>query len=182
MTDRMIMSSDGEITFMYRVGGVAILNERLLVEHNVRHGFCFVPGGRVEYGENAIEALAREFREELGEDVEVGRLFLSADNLFELDGKRYQEIVPYFLMDLVADSSLYAREGIFEGDEPGSAFQWIELSELDRANLFPPFLSGRLQSIPETPEHIVHSDFAKPSPIRQGSRTDPRRASQVPSP
>ena len=162
MTNRMIMSSDGEITFMYRVGGVAIHNERLLVEHNVRHGFCFVPGGRVEYGENAVEALAREFREELGEDVKVGRLFLSADNMFELDGKRYQEIVPYFLMELDAESGLYDREGVFEGDEPGSAFQWIHLQEIDGANLFPPFLRARVRSVPETPEHIVCSGFEKP--------------------
>ena len=45
---------------MYRVGGIASYDGHLLVEHDARHGFCFVPGGRVEYGENAVEALARE--------------------------------------------------------------------------------------------------------------------------
>ena len=35
---------------MYRVGGIAVYNVHLLVEHNVRHDFCFVPGGRVECG------------------------------------------------------------------------------------------------------------------------------------
>ena len=53
MTDGMIMMSAGEITFMYRVGGIAVYDGWLLVEHNVKHRFCFVPGGRVEYGENA---------------------------------------------------------------------------------------------------------------------------------
>ena len=41
---------------MYRVGGIAVNDRYLLVEHNVRHDFCFVPGGRVEYVANAIEA------------------------------------------------------------------------------------------------------------------------------
>ena len=54
---------------MYRVGAIAVHNERLLVEHDSEYGFCFVPGGRVEYGENPLsQALAREVREELGED------------------------------------------------------------------------------------------------------------------
>ena len=67
-------------------GGIAVHNERLLVEHDSEHRFCFVPGGRVEYGENAMQALAREVREELGEDATIGRLALVTDNLFELDG------------------------------------------------------------------------------------------------
>ena len=62
----MVMFSNGEITFMYRVGGIAVHDGRLLVEHDVKRGFCFVPGGRVEYGENAVQALSRELDEEFG--------------------------------------------------------------------------------------------------------------------
>ena len=56
----MVMFSNGEITFMYRVGGIALHEGRLLVEHNVRHGFSFVPGGRVEYGEGTAPLQAHE--------------------------------------------------------------------------------------------------------------------------
>ena len=70
----MVMSSGKGITFMYRAGGIAVHEERLLVEKNLEHGFCFAPGGRVEFGENAVDALAREIKEELGEEVTVGRL------------------------------------------------------------------------------------------------------------
>ena len=61
----MIMSSGKGITFAYRAGGITVHEERLLVEQNIRHDFCIAPGGRVEYGENAIEALEREFREQI---------------------------------------------------------------------------------------------------------------------
>ena len=54
---------------MYRVGGIAVHDGQLLVEHNTTHGFCFFPGGRVEYGENAVETLARELREEVGRSL-----------------------------------------------------------------------------------------------------------------
>ena len=80
----MVMFSNGEITFIYRVGGIALHDGRLLVEQNLRHGFSFVPGGRVEYGENAVLALSRELQEEFGGDVQIGRLVIVADNLFEL--------------------------------------------------------------------------------------------------
>ena len=92
MASRMIKSSHAGFTFMYRVGGIVIHENRLLVEWNVAGSFCFVPGGRVEYGETAPAALQREAREELGEPVTVARLLAAADNLFALDGRRYQEI------------------------------------------------------------------------------------------
>ena len=34
--------------------GIAVHDGHLLVAHNLKHGFCFVPGVRVVYGENAI--------------------------------------------------------------------------------------------------------------------------------
>ncbi len=158
MTNRMIMSSNDGLTFMYRVGGIAVHDEHLLVERNVMHGFCFVPGGRVEYGENAMEALAREVREELSEEVETGRLILVADNLFELDGHRFQEIALYFLIGFRRGSKILDRDGVSEGTnrEPrSSGHHW---TRWEKANLLPAFLRERVRAIPQTPEYVV-SDF-----------------------
>ena len=143
---------------MYRVGGIAVHNERLLVEHDVRHGFCFVPGGRVEYGENAVGALARELREELGEEATIGRLVLVADNLFEIDGDWFQEVALYFLIELAHGSDLLERDGTFEGGESGTVFQWIPLADLEQANLLPPFVRQLAREVPESTEYIAHAD------------------------
>ena len=151
----MIMSSDGETTFMYRVGAIAVHDDRLLVEYNVRHGYCFVPGGRVEYGESAAEALARELREELGEEVEVGRLVLVTDNFFWEDNQPMQEVALYFLATFPPGSKTPERRGVFEGAEAGTHFQWIRLDEVEEAILFPPFLRERVRSLPQTPEYVV---------------------------
>ena len=118
MTNEMVMFSNGEITFLYRVGGLAVHDGRLLVEHNVRHGFCFVPGGRVEYGENAVQALTRELDEEFGGDVRIGRLVVVADNLFELNGRRYQEVGMYFLMKFTRDTTSSNVRGISRRRNP----------------------------------------------------------------
>ena len=141
---------------MYRVGGITVRDGHLLVEHDVRHGFCFVPGGRVEYGENAVGALARELREELGEDAKIGRLILVADNLFEIDGDWFQEVSLYFLIEFAPGSRVFDWDGTFEGDESGTVFQWTPLADVEQANLLPPFLRQRVRDIPEFTEYITH--------------------------
>ena len=157
----MVMSSGRGITFMYRAGAIAVHEGRLLVEKNLKFGFCFVPGGRVEYGDNAVDTLVREMREELGEEARVGRLVVVADNLFELDGGRYQEVGLYFLIEFEAGSQVLRRQGQFAGNEPGETFQWIGLDELEQANLLPVFLRERVRSIPRTTEYVAHADFAR---------------------
>ena len=152
----MIMSSKRGITFMYRAGGIAVHDGRILVEQDATHGFCFVPGGRVEYGENALVALAREMREEFGEEAKIGRLVLVADNLFELDGHRFQELGLYFLVEFAPGSEIPGRDGDFEGTERGTVFQWIRLDELEEANLLPAFLRERVREIPQKPEYVSH--------------------------
>ncbi len=155
----MVMFSNGEITFMYRVGGIAVHEGHLLVEHNVKHGFCFVPGGRVEYGENAVQALSRELDEELGGCVQIGRLVIVADNLFELDGIRYQEVALYFLLEFDPGHPILGREGRFEAAEPDLVYEWLSLDDLEEAKLFPRFLRKLVRDIPQTPEYVIQSDI-----------------------
>ena len=159
MTNAMVMFSNGEITFMYRVGGIAVRDGRLLVEHNVRHGFCFVPGGRVEYGENAVQALSRELDEEFGGNVRVGRLVIVSDILFELDGIRYQEAGLYFLMEFGPGHYIIGREGKFEAEEPKLVYQWLPLNELEEVELFPRFLRELVLDISQTPKYVIQSDI-----------------------
>lgn len=147
---------------MYRVAGIAVHEESLLVEKSLEYGFCFVPGGRVEYGENAVEALVRELWEELGEEVTVGRLVVVADNMFELGGERYQEIGLYFLIEFASGAEVLRRQGPFAGNESGTTFQWIPLDEVEQASLFPVFLRERVRAVPQIPEYVTNAE-ADPS-------------------
>ena len=162
MDDHMIMFTHDGLTFMYRVGGIAINDGRVLVEQAVGKGFCFLPGGRVEYGENAVAALRREVREELDEPATIGRLIIAADNLFELDGRRYQEVNLYFLIELDEDSPILDRDGMFEGAEPNVALEWIPIRDLERANLKPEFLQEHIRHLPSAPLYVVRDDLGTP--------------------
>ncbi len=159
MDDRMIMFTRDGLTFMYRVGGIAIHDGRVLVEQAVGKGFCFLPGGRVEFGENASDALRREVREELGEPATIGRLLITADNLFDLDGQRIQEVSLYFLVELDEESPILGRDGMFEGTEPNVVLEWIPLDELERVNLKPEFLHEQIRDLPSAPIYLIRVDL-----------------------
>ena len=67
--------------------------QRLLVCEAPRAGFQRLFGGKIEFGEMSHEALAREFREELGLEVVVGRLLGVLQNRFVYDGSPGHEVV-----------------------------------------------------------------------------------------
>ena len=158
----MIMFTRDGLTFMYRVGGIAIHDGRVLVEQAVGKGFCFLPGGRVEFGENASDALRREVREELGEPATIGRLLITADNLFEFDGRRIQEVNLYFMVELDEDSPILDPVGMFEGAEPNVVLEWIPVDELERANLKPEFLQEQIRDLPRAPLYVIREDLGTP--------------------
>jgi len=58
------------------------------------------PGGKSEKGETPEKALMREFREELGIEIKVGKRICSGN--FTNDGKEYE--IYGFLVDLKSDS------------------------------------------------------------------------------
>lgn len=106
------------------------------------------PGGGVEFGERAIDAVAREFREELHTAVDVLGAPAVLENLFEHQGAAGHEIVYAFPVRL-HESALYERRR-FLIVEPNGERQTAEWMPLDRFRdgstaLFP---DGLLDALP----------------------------------
>lgn len=72
-------------------------NEILLVKHS-HHKIYTVPGGQVEVGENLIEALKREIREETGVEVQVDKLICVSSNTGTYKGYNGYDLVPTKVM------------------------------------------------------------------------------------
>jgi ADP-ribose pyrophosphatase YjhB (NUDIX family) len=85
-------------------------NNRILVAEGMddvkRERFARPLGGAIELGETSQQAIVREIREELEQDVTDLRLLGVLENIFEYQGQPCHEIV--FVYDgCLADSSLY---------------------------------------------------------------------------
>ena len=81
----------------------------ILLIKNIRRGWEF-PGGLVEQGENVIDALKREIKEESGVDIRVGELFCASSNTCSYPGYNGVKVVlPKLILDFICE---------YEGGEP----------------------------------------------------------------
>ena len=162
-----ITFSTGGRAFNLRAVGVIVHQGRVLIHRAVNEDFWTLPGGRVELGEPAAETLRREMQEELGIEVEVGRLLWLVENFFEYSYKRWHEIAFYFEVTLPPGCPLAEATEPFTGTEdfylgaPDGLeliFQWHPVADLESIRLLPSFLRTGLLSLPEQTRYIVHED------------------------
>ena len=146
--------------FTHRTVAVAIHDGRVLLHRSDADKFWAMPGGRVEFGESAADALVRELHEEISVNVQVERLLWVVENYFQHNGARHHELGMYFLITLPAQWSHLHDDAPFDGFEQTVRliYQWFPLASLPDTPLYPAFLRSALQALPDHTVHIVHRD------------------------
>ena len=123
--------------FNVRVYGILINDKNeLLVTDEYRSGMAFskFPGGGLEFGEGTIDCLKREFREELGMEVEVTRHFYTTD-FFQVSAfnSRQQLISIYYLVKNTAPLTFGIKHKKFDFEklvEGAQTFRWVAVNKL----------------------------------------------------
>ncbi len=132
--------ADEQIELIAR--GLLVRGSRVLLCRSLKRGYMYLPGGHVEFGETAAEALAREWMEELGWPVRVGELALAAEVLFR-DAKRDRHE-----LNLVfhVEQGGQGVTGETASREPKIAFDWVDLAAVVDLDVRPTAIRAWLAS------------------------------------
>jgi 8-oxo-dGTP pyrophosphatase MutT (NUDIX family) len=112
--------------------------DRILVSESydpVKSQYFYRPlGGRIEFGEYAVDTLHREIQEEIGAQIAKLRYLGTLENIFTYAGKPGHEIILVYDGELV-DRSFYEKSEFqgFEADNYTGEFKclWIKRNQTD---------------------------------------------------
>ncbi len=138
--------------FNYRVCGLILSEGKVLAMHDERSPYYYLPGGRVEMGETAEDAVIREVQEELGVTPRILRPLWLSQSFFteDVDQTRFHELCLYFLLD-VSGTGLLSRGETFtryEGKHT-HVFKWLAFPRLRDEYFYPLFLKEAIFHLPE---------------------------------
>lgn len=156
--DITFKTSEGR--FNYRVAGLLIHEDKLLIMQDENQPYYYVPGGRVMLHEKSEDAIKREIREELSIDVNVKRMLWMNENFFVEDTlkEKFHEICFFFLLE-IKDEEIVDHGEEFVVNENGKihTYYWKRLEELKDINVYPPFLKEKIKELPLHVEHIIET-------------------------
>lgn len=146
--------------FNFRACGVIFDGRKVLLHRRKNDHFWTLVGGRVQMLESSDCALKREIKEELGENIEINRLFWTVEQFFTINDKYYHEIATIYLLTLQSESWLLNQKGVFNGTEGERLiYKWFDIDELNNIDIKPDFLKEKLQSLPNYPDQIINNEI-----------------------
>lgn len=157
------MTQNG-INFRYRVAGLCLKDNKVLLQNFTGRDFWTLPGGECEMLELSADALKREFMEELSVEVEISRPLWLVENMYNFSGTKTHEILLIYLVELPGSCRLFEAEEIIavEGDNRYPC-RWTAISELGKITVQPDFLPENLKHLPDYLEMIANDEIGNGS-------------------
>ena len=144
-----------QAVFNYRVAGIWIEDGHVLLHRVVNESNWSLPGGRVAIAEDSQSSLIREFREELGIDVQVNRMALVIENFFEYGGRDFHEIGFYYVVTAEKNFASFDEKPFYGIEGERLIFKWTSIDELDEVALHPECLRTALKDMSQHVQHFV---------------------------
>lgn len=142
-----------------RAAGLIIHNGKILAHRNINSNHYALIGGRVEIGENSVDTIRREIKEELGKDVEITGYVATIENFFNVDGLKYHEILFVHKVEFIDENDKkieYTMKNI-EGKDY-LRYEWLDLEKIDEYPILPKIIKEVLKEN-KFPIHKINNDL-----------------------
>jgi len=153
--DVRIKSEEG--AFKYRVAGVVVKDNKLLMVNICNNGFYCLPGGHIHLGEDSLTAIKREINEEVGITCKSVKLISLVENFFTAKDRKMHEVCYFYLIEPNEDINTQDYD-IVENDEgimKPLHFKWCPLGELETVDFRPKQLVNKLKNKNFELEHFI---------------------------
>lgn len=157
-----ILFKTDEYVFSYRVAGICIHNNKVLLQKPTNDTAFAFPGGHVELGETNAQTLIREFKEEIGVDITVSDLKWVGEIFFPWGNKLCHQICLYYIVDIKSNN--VPLEGMFVGKEKIEGrkfdleFHWVPIGELNNIEVYPTNVVELMNKINDGVQHFIYQE------------------------
>ncbi|MBQ8327078.1 MAG: NUDIX domain-containing protein [Lachnospiraceae bacterium] len=131
---RDILFKTEDFVFSYRVGGILVHNDKILLQRPKNDDYAII-GGHVSSLETTMDTLKREFEEELHANIVVDDLLAIGEIFFPWGDKPCHQICLYYKVhlsnheDIPLDGSFYGYDDL-DNERIDLEFRWVPLEEL----------------------------------------------------
>lgn len=137
--------------FNFRTAAIIKNKDKILVA-KINDSTYSLIGGRVKLGENSIDALIRELKEETSYDTTYKRTIGILENFFEHQNIPYHEILIIHEVEF-NDKSIYEKEIIQNLEDKEYDYVWKSIEELKKATIEPKIVLDNLEK--EEPVYLI---------------------------
>lgn len=147
----MVVSKINDIIFTLRAGAIAIHNGCVMLNKSVDGDFWFIPGGRIEEGEDSHTAIIREIKEELNQDIHVHGLVCTIENFFIENTQKYHEICFYYRVTIPEP---WDGNKIIQDGKNKLEYAWLPINSINKETTYPAIIKDVISGS-NTEKHII---------------------------
>lgn len=142
------------IKFNFRVAGLFMDDDKILLQKCDKDSYYSLAGGRVQFFEDTKEALIREIKEELGITLKNEDLFLIdiVENFFIHDDKKVHEMLYIYKISNIKE--LANKKDLRILDKDDAICNWFTKKEIQNINIMPKIVKDILNN-KDIKHHII---------------------------
>lgn len=153
-----IQFKSGDIVFNCRVNGICIKNNKIFLSKLKDDAYWTFVGGKVEFSEATDTAILREYKEEVGANLQVDKMIALIENFFDLKGQSWHQYIFFYLLrdDNNELEFFDGEKQVLDNNE--AIYKWVDLSDLDNIPIKPDCSREILQKLPKNIKHYINKE------------------------